>query len=233
MATDTSTQQPDTSSNPNTPSVPPMSMEAFAAGVKTRIPQSSAVPDDMVVKRVLELHPELSQHVVIGEPRKALKRDRTPTADQSIQKFFENHPILRESLLGTGLAAGIPESKHPVKDIGKGVLAMANPVPQDQAETEAFAAGIPPQAYRLAKSMVQQTGQFSKEAWDSVDWKATWENAKAGPSKTHNTLLQFKEGSGGGPQFAHAVAGLATMPHGSQGYRQDRRGCSICRADFP
>ena len=217
MATDTSTQQPDTSSNPNTPSVPPMSMEAFAAGVKTRIPQLSAVPDDMVVKRVLELHPELSQHVVIGEPRRAVKRDRNPTLEQSMFKFFENHPTMREnlpylteSLLGAGKGSQIPEAKNPVPRMLRGIPAMLNPIPQEEEEEHVMEVGIPPQAYRLAKSMVQQLGQIREDAWNSFDWKAIIKNAIEGPGK-HKAVIQFKEGSGGGPQFAHAVAELATL----------------------
>jgi hypothetical protein len=133
---------------------------------------------------------------------------RTPTTDQRTQKFFENHPKLREAVLGTAGGAGIPESQNVVKDLGKGLWSTITEPPKSKDEY-VFAGALP--AYRIAKGLVQQAYGYGQEAFDSVDWSSTLDKAKNGPKDKYDAIVTFKPGSGGSPQAVHAIAGLSTM----------------------
>src|ERR1035441_8193828 len=108
---------------PSTPDVTPLSIPDFAAKIRKRDARLTPelVDDSTLVRKFLERKPELTKYVQSSEPRKPLKRHRTPSVDQQTQKFFENHPILRESILGISSGVGIPESMHPAKDLRMGL----------------------------------------------------------------------------------------------------------------
>ena len=191
---------------PDKVSTAPLSIPDFATKIRKRDARLTPdlVDDATLVRKVLERKPELAKYVQSSVPRKSLKRDRTPSVDQQTQKFFENHPVVRESALGAFSGLGIPETQHPVWDMLKGVKdTVTNPPTMPDEKAFAAAGGGPMlPVYRMAKGLVQQTYGFGQEAFDSVDWQSALKNKK---------LPEFKEGSGGGPQFAHGLAGMATM----------------------
>jgi len=187
----------------------PLSIPDFASKIRARDSRLTPdlVDDATLVRKVLERKPELTKYVESSTPRRKLTNDRTPSAEQSMRKFFENHPTLREAILGAGTGAGIPESEHPISEAAKG-LAKTIYEPPKTTDEKVFEFGLP--VYRLAKGLVQQTYGYGQEAFDSLDWTKVADKLKNGPYGKSDAVLTFKEGSGGKPQFAHAVAGLAT-----------------------
>jgi len=140
------------------------------------------------------------------------KQERKPTAGQSTQKFFENHPVVRELGMGALSGLGIPESSHPVWDMLKGLKSTITDPPKTKDEI-AYAAigGASLPLYRIAKGIVQQTYGYGQEMFDSIDWAHIGDEIKKNKGLKDADLRVFKEGSGGAPQFAHGVAGLATV----------------------
>jgi len=219
---------PSTDSASSSPSIPPMTMEQFASGIKSRVPALKDIPDDILTKRALEAHPDLTKHVTIGDPRRPMndtrmggsdtsqdptrtRLGRTPTADQRIQKFFENHPITREIAIKGISAAGAPESQNVITDFAKGTWKSITDPPQslDEKSFEAVSGRAALPVYRMAKGLVQQTYGYGQDFFDSIDWDRERRDAKF--AKTWAAMPHFKEGSGGAPQAAGAVSGLATM----------------------
>lgn len=199
--------------SPAAPDTAPLSIPDFAAKIRKRDARLTPelVDDATLVRKFLERKPELTKYVQSSEPRRTLKRDRTPSADQQVQKFFENHPIVREAALGTASGLGIPESQHPVWDMVKGTVSNANPLPQTDDEKTFMSnfPDIPLPAYRLAKGMAMQTYGFGQEMFNAVDWTHIGDKIKSGKGRKEADLHLLKEGKG--PQFAHGLAGLATM----------------------
>jgi hypothetical protein len=175
---------------------------------KDGVPKIKGLPEGAVVKPIKSTAPDT--------PGNGRKRDRKPTTDQSIQKFFENHPIVREIALGSASGVGIPETskENPAWAMVKGFSHTIADPPKTKDE-HVFAATLP--AYRIAKGLVQQAYGYPQEAFDAVDWSTTLQNyqkSRTAPFAHVPTDLSFitlKEGSGGGPQMAHAVSGMATM----------------------
>jgi hypothetical protein len=85
--------------------------------------------------------------------------------------FFETHEKTREGLLGMFGGLGIPETKTPVRDLGKGLIKTFGP-PETKDEKAFMAIGLPVAVYRMAKGMVQQAFGLSEEVLSSVDWNA-------------------------------------------------------------
>ena len=173
-----------------------ISMGDFAKLIKERVPTLKDVPDDAVVTRALEAKPELGRHFIIGEPRRPMdstrmgsgttggatdptrtRLGRTPTTDQRVQKFFENHPITREIALKGISALGAPESQHVMNDFGKGVWNTISDPPKTADE---HAAGPALPVYRIAKGLVQQAYGYGQDAFNAVDWNATLKKFKEG-----------------------------------------------------
>jgi hypothetical protein len=67
--------------------------------------------------------------------------------------------------------------------------------------------------YRVAKGIIQQTYGYGQEAFDAIDWKQFWDNAKGGEGFGNKSALKTDESGRqvGGEHLVHAAAGFATM----------------------
>jgi len=197
-----------------------LTIPQFASEIRKRKQGYDAVPDDVLVREVLARRPDYTKYIQTAQPRTKMKErtDRTPTTDQRMQKFFENHPMLREGLLGAASGLGIPESEHPVTDMAKGLVHTVTDKPKTKDEIASVAVGLPLPVYRVVKGIVQQTYGYGQEAFDAVDWQKFWQTAKQkGGTETLPQIFGEalrKDESGrqvGGEKLVHASAGLATM----------------------
>lgn len=217
-----------------------MTVQQFATGIKKRQPELSVVPDDVLVRRMIEVHPELIHNIQTSQPRPPMRdRNRQPTGDQAAQKFFQNHPLIREGALALAGGVGIPESTAPVSDMRKGLWKTISDPPQTDDERAIYGmeggrSGILP-AYRIAKGIVQQGYGYGQEAFDAIDWKKIMasyvgehkvdldilkqahESAfMPDPKDPHKTIPNPKagqgiEGTSKAPQLVHGLVGLATV----------------------
>ncbi|HXN71566.1 MAG TPA: hypothetical protein VN861_03320 [Candidatus Acidoferrales bacterium] len=175
-----------------------LTIPQFASEIRKRKPGYDGLADDVLVREVLARRPDYTQYIQTAEPRPRLKNNREPSFDQRTQKFFENHPKIREAALGAASGLGIPESLHPVADMAKGFVHTVADAPQTTDEQALVShdpnARILLPAYRMVKGIIQQTYGYGQEAFDSIDWGK----------------MKFKPGDEGAPKTAHALAGLAT-----------------------
>lgn len=217
MANDTANTQ--TQQSTSAPSSNLLTIPQFASEIKQRRPKLATIPDDVLVRETLQRRPQLMGMVQISEPRPKLKKDREPTVDQRMQKFFENHPLIREAvggiLGGAGASETSPTFGSQFADFGKGLWHTLSDPSKSKDET---AAGPALPAYRIAKGLVQQTYGYGQEAFDAFDWNKFWETAKS-KGDTESLPQVFTESlktdeSGrkiGAEHLVHATAGLATM----------------------
>lgn len=204
-------------SAPPTPSL--LTIPQFAAEIKQRRPKLADIPDDVLVRETLVRRPKLMSMVQTSEPRPKLKRhDRELNLDQQFRKssqaFFYNHPLIREAALGAASGLGLPESTSPTKDLAKGMastLADDPQTPDEVAIAQGNRAMLP--VYRVAKGIIQQTYGYGQEAFDAIDWKQFWDNAKGGEGFGNKSALKTDESGRqvGGEHLVHAAAGFATM----------------------
>lgn len=186
-----------------------LTIPQFASEIRRRKPGYDSLSDDVLVREVLARRPDYTKYIQTAEARPKLKRqDRTPNIDQqfrkSTQKFFENHPLLREAALGAASGLGLPESTHPITDLRKGVWHTLTDAPQTPDEKSFMdvlgkSGVLTLPAYRIIKGIIQQTYGYGQEAFNGIDWNQ----------------LKFKvDDSGrqaGAEQTIHGLAGLATM----------------------
>lgn len=91
----------------------------------------------------------------------------TPIQASTPNSFYKRHPILGEAILGAASGVGIPETKTPVRDIGRGVAKTfeigPNELDKDPFSKVMSYIPVAGPVYRMGAGLGQQTVDFSKD----------------------------------------------------------------------
>jgi len=101
-----------------------------------------------------------------AEPAKSQTKQLT-SLESKPKNFYEKHPLVSEGVLGAASGVGVPETKTPVRDIGRGLAKTfeigPNELDQDPLSKVMSYVPVLGPVYRMGAGLGEQTAKFGKE----------------------------------------------------------------------